>query len=278
MYGDSTDPTLPGGGDDYIVGGDLGGVIYAGSGDDQVAGGAGADYIQGNDGKDFLGGEDGNDTLLGGAGNDSLFGGGDSDYLDGGTGNDSLEGDSGAGDDTILAGAGNDTIDGGGDNSGIGSSGDHVVFDGHRYQFTVALNADGHLTAIDHNGIAIVSSGANHVTIGGDGTDQLYGIETLNFTQDLYLVSSPPDVYAMGDYSTSLPLGIGIGVVIDDSLSVVSVTETGTSGDDYILAATAIPPGRYRLRRRRHAARRRRQQLDRRRLGRRFHRRHGQRP
>ncbi|MEO8009171.1 MAG: calcium-binding protein, partial [Betaproteobacteria bacterium] len=49
-------------------------IIYAGAGDDSVAGLLGDDLIFGEEGNDYLRGDDGADTLLGGAGNDWLAG------------------------------------------------------------------------------------------------------------------------------------------------------------------------------------------------------------
>lgn len=117
-----------GGGDDTIVGGDLGNDLIGGDGNDTLVGGklddwlfgsagndrlfAGAasysftdgdaaataaainvvsngDMLDGGDGDDFIYGSRGSDWLRGGAGVDTIHGGAGGDVIDGGTGNDS---------------------------------------------------------------------------------------------------------------------------------------------------------------------------------------------
>jgi len=65
-------------------------VLFAGSGDDDVAGKAGNDMLSGGTGSDKIWGGSGNDTLMGGSGNDTLVGGFGSDRMEGGNGNDVL--------------------------------------------------------------------------------------------------------------------------------------------------------------------------------------------
>lgn len=101
-----------------------GDVVYAGAGNDFVAGLFGDDAIFGEAGDDVIRGDDGSDILVGGDGNDRLAGesagklAGDGlqpvpgdDYLDGGAGNDELLGEEGT--DILIGGAGNDTLVGG---------------------------------------------------------------------------------------------------------------------------------------------------------------------
>lgn len=93
--------------DDAIRGGELGGDIYAGDGNDivegggltkKVVGGAGDDAVHltvggtafGGDGNDYLLGSFSNDLLKGEAGNDTLIGGGGVDQLVGGAGADTF--------------------------------------------------------------------------------------------------------------------------------------------------------------------------------------------
>lgn len=79
--------------------------IYAGDGDDRLAGSEGAETFfggRGNDelfgggGNDILWGQDGNDTLRGSAGDDLLIGGSGDNILDGGEGRDTVAYNSGA--------------------------------------------------------------------------------------------------------------------------------------------------------------------------------------
>ncbi|MGI3185608.1 Ig-like domain-containing protein [Nioella aestuarii] len=102
------------GGNDTILGSQLGDVISGGDGADVLGGAGGNDSISGQGGNDLLMGDDSgiggnfNDTLDGGTGNDTLLGGGGSDVLRGGDDNDILMG--GDGSDNQSGGAGNDTI------------------------------------------------------------------------------------------------------------------------------------------------------------------------
>ncbi|WP_207462272.1 calcium-binding protein [Azospirillum sp. SYSU D00513] len=107
-------------GNDSIIGGMHGDIIYSGSGSDHVLGAVGNDSIYGaqaNDtlsggqGDDFINGGLGSDFLKGALGNDVLRGGLDSDIIQAGTGEDIIFG--GAGDDWVTGGAGNDTVTGG---------------------------------------------------------------------------------------------------------------------------------------------------------------------
>jgi Ca2+-binding RTX toxin-like protein len=83
-----------------------------------------------------------------------MGGQGGADLLDGGRGADALFGD--AGDDRLVGGAGNDRIDG-------GDGFDVAIFSGPRSAYTFTVQ----------NGVMTV--------VGIDGTDQLFGIESLQF-------------------------------------------------------------------------------------------------
>ncbi|MHB8891845.1 MAG: signal peptidase I [Candidatus Limnocylindrales bacterium] len=83
-------------GDDVIVAGNGGALVFGLGGNDTLSGGNGKDCIVGGDGNDTLVGGNGKDVLLGGEGNDTLHGDGDGDVLEGGNGKDLLNG----GDDT----------------------------------------------------------------------------------------------------------------------------------------------------------------------------------
>lgn len=102
-----------------------------------------------------------NNFLIGGPGANRLIGGAGTDYLNGGGGADTLQG--GRGSEVFDGGAGNDLI------VGIGVS-DRAYYSGPSSAYTFTRNADGGLTVID------TRSGSP------DGTDRLYGVETLVFT------------------------------------------------------------------------------------------------
>ena len=108
--GDGADRVSGGTGNDAIYCGDsesdLGDVVMAGAGNDQIDGGYGNDNLRGDDGNDTIEGGFGADTLAGGAGNDVLSGSAWSDLIFGGGGNDLING--GFGFDRINGGAGAD--------------------------------------------------------------------------------------------------------------------------------------------------------------------------
>lgn len=115
------------GGNDDIIGSDLGDRFYGGFGNDDLYGNGGNDLLIDTRGDNDIQGGDGNDTIVGGggtldaegnSGNDLLIGGIGDDTLDGGSGNDTIRGDPRgsfiAGDDILIAGSGNDVLEGGG--------------------------------------------------------------------------------------------------------------------------------------------------------------------
>ena len=131
------------------------------SGNDELFGFATADTISGFAGNDQMFGDAGNDTLLAGAGDDLVYGN---------EGNDTITGDDG--NDTVSGGLGNDTLTGG---FGV----DVAIFEGNQNDFSLALNAAGLVTVTDIN-----------VANGNEGTDTLSGIETIQFTDRSWKVTS----------------------------------------------------------------------------------------
>jgi Ca2+-binding RTX toxin-like protein len=73
LYGDA--------GNDLLVDGPDGGMLFGGTGDDVLIGGCGSDVLVGGDGNDVLIGGGGRDVLIGGLGRDVLIGGGGEDLL-----------------------------------------------------------------------------------------------------------------------------------------------------------------------------------------------------
>jgi serralysin len=107
-----------------------------------IQGLGGNDSITGSVNADYLYGDDGDDTINGSAGNDQIVGGAGSDVLNGG-----------AGDDQIHGGAGSDT----------------AFFSGNAASYFVVEQEDGSTVVTD-----LRSSSP-------DGTDTLWGIETIMF-------------------------------------------------------------------------------------------------
>ncbi len=94
-----------------------------------------------------------------------------------GTGNDVLIGNDGA--NLLRSGAGNDTLTGGsGDDVLIGDAGEDTgVYSGRESDYTVTTTKAGTVTVADRRGI--------------DGTDRLQGVEQLQFSDGLRVLSSP---------------------------------------------------------------------------------------
>lgn len=140
---------------DFLIGNDVGNVIwayqgadivdgeggndslYGNKGDDTLTGGWGSDWLYGGQDQDLLYGNQDDDTLYGHKGDDIVYAGRDDDALYGNQGSDELYGNHG--DDMIFGGQGDDYLDGGsGDdllwgNKGADffylSAGDDVIFD-----------------------------------------------------------------------------------------------------------------------------------------------------
>lgn len=145
---------------DYAVnlkasGGDGPDTLTGGYGDDSIAGGAGNDLLSGKEGQDLLDGGSGDDTLLGGDGPDVLVASAGSDRLVGGPGNDTLSGGTGA---------------------------DTAVYVGLKAAYTIAVDKQAGTMTITDN------------SPGRDGTDQLSGIEWLEFADGRLRgpVNAPP--------------------------------------------------------------------------------------
>jgi Ca2+-binding RTX toxin-like protein len=113
----------------------------------------------------------GDDTITGTSGNETLYGGDGNDMLLGLAGNDSLAG--GAGNDTLTGGAGNDTLNG-------GSGSDIAVFAG--------LQNDYQLTT---SGGALSITDLQPTVSGDEGTDQLSGVETAQFSDQSVSLAAP---------------------------------------------------------------------------------------
>lgn len=209
LYGGTGSDTVYGeGGNDSMEGNDGADILVGGDGNDDLDGGTGNDKLYGNDGSDSLSGGAGADTLDGGEGSDELQGGGDDDILygqggedtlNGGSGNDKLNG--GAGNDGLNGGSGNDTMDGGsgsdllsggsGDDKLYGGEGDDWFYGGSGYDtFVGGLGSD---TAVYEDPIMAAlfgwSSGTLRVTLDGQDTDKMNGVEHLQMGEDTFMVN-----------------------------------------------------------------------------------------
>ena len=156
---------------------ELGDIIAADLGNDQLFGLGGADLLQGNQGRDLLDGGAGDDELQGGEGDDVLYGGLGNDvlvgtgaladeighdYLDGGEGLDILLG--GSGNDQLIGGAGDDQL-----------SGEGILVDGAAWTSTGNDYLDG---GDGHDGLA--GFAGDDILLGGLGDDLLSGDNLLN--------------------------------------------------------------------------------------------------
>jgi Ca2+-binding RTX toxin-like protein len=221
LLGGAGSDTLDGGaGNDVLIGGDGTDSLLGGADDDTLDGGIGSDALIGGDGTDSLLGGAGSDTLDGGAGNDVLNGGAGADSMSASVGDDTyvvddagdivletfnqgtdtvrttlasytlganLENLAGASDsgqrlagnalgNVVTAGDRDDTLQGGAGNDVLagGAGADTAVFSGARADYSVTYGKDamGVWTQVTDNDPA---------ADGGDGTDRLYGVETLQF-------------------------------------------------------------------------------------------------
>lgn len=143
-YGD--DVRLGNGGDDALSGGNGDDILIGGAGRDVLRGGADDDWLEGGEGRDVLHGDDGNDWLDGGAGSDILYGG--------------------RGKDVYVTGAGNDYVRDGGGWS------DTVIYEGNMSDYAIALTGDS---------FNFYGTGISILVKGADGTDNLKGIDFLEF-------------------------------------------------------------------------------------------------
>lgn len=166
---------------DHLNGTDTGNVLFAGRGDDDVAGKAGNDMLDGGRGNDMIWGGSGNDRLSGDNGNDLLVGGFGADRMDGGAGNDTLLSRSDAGepvaaqdgttqifaDETAAFKAVNDVLTGGGGADtfrfeGLVNAKDEIV--------AKHVNADG---TIDWAGVTGENNNVHDHWVDGFGNDTI---------------------------------------------------------------------------------------------------------
>jgi Ca2+-binding RTX toxin-like protein len=242
IIGNSNDNTLDGGQNSD--------TLFGGGGNDSLTGGAFNDSLDGGDGNDIMDGGVGADRMNGGKGNDIYFVDNTGDVVtdtlpgaDGGidtvnssvsftlaatlenliltgttpingTGNaldNQITGNSGVnkltgldGNDTIDAGDGNDTIIGGKGNDSIigGSGGDVAIFSGKFSDYTIddSKQLEGIIIVTDKRGV--------------DGTDTLFLVDRLQFSDQTKSYNSPPtDITVSPKAVTENAQGAVIGTI-----------------------------------------------------------------
>ena len=182
-------------------------TVFAGSGDDTLAGGAWGDFFKGGDGHDVLSGNGGDDRLEGGAGTDSLYGGQGNDQLDGGAGADMMNG--ALGNDVYYVDNSGDTVV-----EGASAGGSDIVLSSVDFslagEYVENLVLTGDAMAGTGNGLANTITGNNdanqlsgmagsdllHGGGGGDRLDGGLGADTMwgGAGDDTYVVDNAGDV------------------------------------------------------------------------------------
>jgi Ca2+-binding RTX toxin-like protein len=154
---------------------------------------------------------DTDDFINGLAGNDNISGGIGDDEISGDEGDDTLHGDEGF--DYLYGGAGNDYLHGGTDDDYLegGEGTDTAVFSGMQSNYTITDESDGYYIITD--------------IVGSDGTDELEGIEFLQFsdaTVDLSLLGG-------GDVNLTIGNDTYTGTAADETIN-------GLDGNDLVNA------------------------------------------
>jgi Ca2+-binding RTX toxin-like protein len=194
-------------GADYLDGGFAHDIISGGSGDDEIFGSFGCDLVHGGEGSDRIHGDwtysiDGipsSDSLFGEAGDDTILGGQDDDLLDGGQGNDVLDG--GAGNDRIHGGEGHDIV------TVSGAPGEY----------------------------RLLRDGDAFILKGPDGSDKLFDIETIQFSDGK--VWDIARQYGEGDGPLVLPAALDPPVIHTDEAEPVQPPLFSVDAGQFALAA-----------------------------------------
>lgn len=177
---DNFDPPFPPDGgpapDLTIIGTEDADTLTGASGNDTIDGLGERDVINGAGGNDTIFGRGGNDDLGGNDGNDTIHGGADNDFLRGNAGADTLYGDEGT--DTVRGGSGNDWLDGGSDGDSLnGDEGDDTILGGDGDDNLTDGAGDDAMYGGAGNDRLIRRSGVADLLDGGEGADQLFGLD-----------------------------------------------------------------------------------------------------
>lgn len=267
IIGDNKDDRIEGrGGNDTLIGATGDDSLYGGAGNDFLYGDAGNDvavftgnaneytatYNAANDSytvRDSVSNRDGIDTIFsvenlrfadGTKTPASLLtniipGTGNSNTINGSTGNDTLTGTAGsdsinalAGDDSLRGGAGNDTLYG-------GDGTDTALFTGSLADYTVSYDA------------ASASYTVSDKVNGRDGTDTLYSIELLSFSDVLnirpgLLIATPSLTINGGPYNDYL-----LGTTGNNTINGLADNDTlvGGAGDDSLYGGDGNDTANY---------------------------------
>ncbi|WP_333804286.1 calcium-binding protein [Sulfurospirillum sp.] len=220
--GSGNDLMVGGDGNDNLQGNNGNDAIYGDNGNDQIYAGEGNDILNGGSGTDMLFGENGDDVISGGSGNDTLYAGSGNDTLKSGSGDDFIDGSYGS--DTYLfnIGDGADTVV---DSSAYGSSDtDKILFgagitkenlqilrdnydlvfkvndnDSMRIKYWfggVQRNTIEQITFSDGTTLNTTDVNALAITKGTEGSDWLFGIDTLG--DNIYGMGGNDGIYSYG--------------------------------------------------------------------------------
>ncbi|BBB68107.1 hypothetical protein UNDYM_3854 [Undibacterium sp. YM2] len=267
IIGDSKDDRIEGrGGNDTLIGATGDDSLYGGAGNDFLYGDAGNDvavfsgnaneytatYNAANDSytvRDSVSNRDGIDTIFSVENlrfadgtktpasllTNTIPGTGNSNTINGSTGNDTLTGTAGsdsinalAGDDSLRGGAGNDTLYG-------GDGTDTALFTGSLADYTVSYDA------------ASASYTVADKVNGRDGTDTLYSIELLSFSDVLnirpgLLIATPSLTINGGPYNDYL-----LGTTGNNTINGLADNDTlvGGAGDDSLYGGDGNDTANY---------------------------------
>ena len=163
------DVLIGGSGADRLVGNNGDDLLIANGGDDVIIAGIGDDNVEAGDGNDRVIGVRGTNRIDGGAGNDTLFGGTEVDIISDPSGNNRIAG--AAGEDQITGGVDVDTIFGGPGNDLIfGNAGDDFIY-GQADDDRLVGNAGEDVLNGNDGDDEISSQFGDDRVVGGPGTD-----------------------------------------------------------------------------------------------------------
>ncbi|TAF50073.1 MAG: peptidylprolyl isomerase [Oscillatoriales cyanobacterium] len=190
------------GGNDRVIGSEIGDVVYAGQGADAVTGGLG------------------NDLLRGGRDNDVLSGGADDDILHGNLGEDTVNGDSG--NDVLRGGQGNDVIKG-------GTGRDFLIGDRDRDTLTGGAEADTFIlrTATDlSTDVAVIDTITDFSLTAGD---RLVIVGELNASSVGFVATGADALIQISGLGFIGRVTNGAAIDLTNAFTVVSETDLGVS-------------------------------------------------
>ncbi|WP_270934733.1 beta strand repeat-containing protein [Falsiroseomonas oryzae] len=242
-----TDVVFAGDGDDTIAGTSVltnfaPNFYFGGAGNDSIAGAPGFNaYLSGDDGADTIAafniGSDPVSTISGGAGNDRLTGNGAGDNIDGGNDDDTILGLSGF--DRLFGGQGADSIDGGGGADLLdGGSGNDTLVGGADWDTIDGGSGNNSISGGD-GGDNLTGGFENDTIDGGNDSDRIYGGSGYNLItgglgDDSIVAEWQDDTIDGGEGNDTIHAGSGNFDLATSILGGNSVI--GGDGNDYITA------------------------------------------